>query len=316
MSFSEFSNRATLPGEISLHGHPSDCNTSPALELSRMELEQAQEGERQCLEKVDAAIVCSSREEGDRHDIETTITMEETTTNSSTISLHANTSPRPLQLERPSGRRICGLTTTCWIVCAWLLGITAVLVPVAITLKKRSNPIAGQAILNPPSSPAPTYDRFAALSSIIKEAAPDVTVLSTLQRESLAWLANEDPANLPLDSDPTTVIERFVLILLYHATDGFFWDGPTLWDPKLDWNENWLSDKHVSEWSGIDCSDGEQITTLRLVAVRGLDGTLPTELGLLTNLKRLHIVGKSIFDERECFSQFRVLLYFDVFMSC
>jgi hypothetical protein len=265
MSFSEFSNGATHPAEIPLSGHLSDCDTSLALELSRMELEQAQEGERQFAKEVDAAIVCSLREEGDRHDIETTITTEETTTNSSTVSLHANTSPQPLQLERPSGRRICGLTTTCWIVCAWLLGIMAVLVPVAITLNKRNNPtIVGQAPLNPPSSPAPTYDRFAALSSIIKEAAPDVAVLSTLQRESLAWLANEDPANLPLDSDPTTVVERFVLILLYFATDGFNWDGSYSWEPKMDRNQNWLSDKHVGGWSGIDCNDGERITTLRL----------------------------------------------------
>ena len=70
--------------------------------------------------------------------------------------------------------------------------------------------------------------------------------------------------------------ERAILIALYDATDGANWNN----------NTNWKTDKPLSEWHGVQTNDAGRVTGLRLDWNR-LSGSLPSELGQLTNLKKL-----------------------------
>lgn len=71
--------------------------------------------------------------------------------------------------------------------------------------------------------------------------------------------------------------EREALIALYNATGGDNWTD----------NTNWCSDKPLNEWAGVSYWDGH----VRILALssKGLVGTLPEELGILTGLERLYL---------------------------
>ncbi|MDO4184962.1 MAG: M64 family metallopeptidase [Bacteroidales bacterium] len=71
--------------------------------------------------------------------------------------------------------------------------------------------------------------------------------------------------------------EREALMDLYNSTDGANWKN----------NENWGSDKPLSEWYGVGTDRGH-VRYLSLYD-NGLKGTIPESIGLLTNLADLHL---------------------------
>ncbi len=70
--------------------------------------------------------------------------------------------------------------------------------------------------------------------------------------------------------------DRAALVALYNATDGANWSD----------SENWLSDMPVGEWRGVTADEDGRVTELSLGDI-GLSGTIPPELGSLTNLTDL-----------------------------
>ena len=77
--------------------------------------------------------------------------------------------------------------------------------------------------------------------------------------------------------------DRAALVALYEATDGENWTN----------NTNWLSDKPLGEWSGVTTDDSGRVTVLYLTHNQ-LSGTLPSELGNLTNLQWLMLVSNQL----------------------
>ena len=72
-------------------------------------------------------------------------------------------------------------------------------------------------------------------------------------------------------------IEREALIAIYNALDGENWtDG---------YNNNWLSDKPVGEWSGVGVDENGYVTNLYLTAT----GEIPSAIHDLSYLKSLRI---------------------------
>ena len=71
--------------------------------------------------------------------------------------------------------------------------------------------------------------------------------------------------------------EREILTIFYYATNGDQWLR----------NDNWLSDKPINEWYGINV-DLNGVRQIDLGANK-LSGTLPPEIGELTNLQYLYI---------------------------
>lgn len=75
-----------------------------------------------------------------------------------------------------------------------------------------------------------------------------------------------------------------ILMSLYEATNGTGWDDKT----------GWLNGDPCSpEWHGVTCTDGE-VTELRLGSYNSLDGTLPTQLGKLTELTYFDLGANSL----------------------
>jgi hypothetical protein len=68
---------------------------------------------------------------------------------------------------------------------------------------------------------------------------------SALQEEALNWLADEDPAYLAVDTDPTTLLERYTAVHLYFALRGSWWKDRI----------GWLSEDPVCFWKGLNCTD-------------------------------------------------------------
>ena len=76
--------------------------------------------------------------------------------------------------------------------------------------------------------------------------------------------------------------DREILEILYEATDGPNWTN----------NDNWLTAAPLSEWHGVQLNDGGRVVGLSLFANR-LRGTIPAELGQLTELRNLRLARNS-----------------------
>ena len=80
--------------------------------------------------------------------------------------------------------------------------------------------------------------------------------------------------------------DRAALVALYNATGGANWTN----------NTNWLSNEALSEWHRVETDEDGRVTALRLVA-NELTGTIPPELGRLTNLQVLSLSKNTLSGE-------------------
>jgi hypothetical protein len=75
----------------------------------------------------------------------------------------------------------------------------------------------------------------------------------TREYEALNWLANSDPANLPMHTDKRILVERYTLALLYFSTGGASWMNQCNFlsaDTVCNWNDR--NDK--TEQHGVFCT--------------------------------------------------------------
>ena len=89
---------------------------------------------------------------------------------------------------------------------------------------------------------------------------------------------------------PLPTSDRAVLVTLYNATG-----GGTSWSAS-----NWLSNLPLDRWGGVRTDDGGRVISLDLrgsgfgVLSGSLTGSIPPELGNLTNLERLNVSGNEL----------------------
>ena len=96
---------------------------------------------------------------------------------------------------------------------------------------------------------------------------------------SPASTPTQAPSSTPtLETSVSDPSDHAVLVVLYHATDG----------PNWNTNENWLTDKPISQWYGVSTDAGGRVTVLNLSENR-LNGKIPPELGSLANLTVLDL---------------------------
>ena len=78
--------------------------------------------------------------------------------------------------------------------------------------------------------------------------------------------------------DPPGLSDRDILMIFYRATGG-----------GTDWTgDNWGSDEPIGTWQGVTTNADGRVTHLSLYAME-LNGSIPAELGQLTNLQQLFL---------------------------
>ena len=102
--------------------------------------------------------------------------------------------------------------------------------------------------------------RYANISILIKES---IQMISIAQKGKLETLQKE---------------ERQILEKFYHATNGSEWAN----------NTNWLSDRPIDQWNGIECDEYGFVRSIYL-RFNNLKGTIPAEIEGLKYLETLNL---------------------------
>ena len=76
--------------------------------------------------------------------------------------------------------------------------------------------------------------------------------------------------------------DRLALVALYNSTDGVEWSRKS----------NWLSEKPMKDWDGVTVTDG-RVTIIDL-RVNNLNGPIPSEIGNLTKVRLLILIGNEL----------------------
>uniref|UniRef100_A0A7S3L766 Leucine-rich repeat-containing N-terminal plant-type domain-containing protein n=1 Tax=Amphora coffeiformis TaxID=265554 RepID=A0A7S3L766_9STRA len=106
--------------------------------------------------------------------------------------------------------------------------------------------------------------------------------------QALLWLATFPGGDAKdLEEDTDRLVDRYVLALMFFQLDGFHWTR----------NTNWLSDKDICSWHGIQCYSTTSLNQFSS-AIRGvfletnnLKGSMPWETVFLFNLQTLSLTG-------------------------
>eukprot|EP00540_Astrosyne_radiata_P017154 CAMPEP_0116869948 /NCGR_PEP_ID=MMETSP0418-20121206/28033_1 /TAXON_ID=1158023 /ORGANISM="Astrosyne radiata, Strain 13vi08-1A" /LENGTH=637 /DNA_ID=CAMNT_0004506081 /DNA_START=48 /DNA_END=1960 /DNA_ORIENTATION=- len=114
---------------------------------------------------------------------------------------------------------------------------------------------------------------------------------NSAESRALNWMAAVDPMNLDVATAPPEILvnERYVVVLLYFATNGNNWIRTDL---------NFLSGSSVCSWHnsqdrGVTCDSRDSVESIDLYTTN-LEGTLPGELGILSSLTELSVGTNSL----------------------
>jgi hypothetical protein len=140
---------------------------------------------------------------------------------------------------------------------------------------------------SPTSSPTVNSDELQAILGAFSSV-EDLEQVGSPQHKAMIWLANKD--SFDIDFSNTLFRQRYALVVLYYATQV---DGNTWIDL-----ENYLSPtENECAWGpSIKCNTGifqSRLTGLDLGS-HGLNGKIPTEIGLLTNLESLQLAENNL----------------------
>lgn len=94
---------------------------------------------------------------------------------------------------------------------------------------------------------------------------------------AMVWMAMEASSSMVF-SDGKQAVERFILALLYAATNGDSWENQT----------HWLSSTSVCSWHGVECDVEGHVRSLSLPS-NNMQGSLEPRLGLLSALEKLDL---------------------------
>jgi len=101
------------------------------------------------------------------------------------------------------------------------------------------------------------------------------------------WILNNNPQLAEFSAD--RILQRYALATLYHSTN-----GPTKWGDR----ELWITEADECEWVDVICEDtnevDEGVVTNVVIAENGLEGEVPPEMGMLTNLVQLSMWGNDL----------------------
>jgi len=133
--------------------------------------------------------------------------------------------------------------------------------------------------------------QHAALSLLIDTSSlASIKTKDSPQHKAACWMIYDDSRKIDPRSKrgKAAFLQRYALVVLYHATNGMAWKKSDLW----------LSSSHECKWAGISCYEYNFLYSGIVERIRlsfnGLDGLLPRELSLLTDLQELDLHGNDI----------------------
>jgi len=123
-------------------------------------------------------------------------------------------------------------------------------------------------------------------SSLSNHLGPELHDISSCEPSHIAllWLTQDTHENGEL-YDEISLVNRFVLTLSF-----FSW-----YNYKEPWinNEGWMAFKDECKWFGITCNDKKEVVSISLQGNQ-LSGSIPTQLGLLSQLSRLQLSSNAL----------------------
>lgn len=114
------------------------------------------------------------------------------------------------------------------------------------------------------------------LTQILADLSSAVFVEGSPQNMALMWILGEDNTNLGTDGNTQSIVQRYVLAVVYYSTNGGHWG-----------NHNFLSSFDECRWNVtlVKC-DGAVLTEINLDS-NGLSGKIPSDIQFLKNLRVL-----------------------------
>lgn len=154
---------------------------------------------------------------------------------------------------------------------------------------------------NPAISVAQREETFFNWLKTISQNATALRTTGTPQYEAFRWLLDIDPARLCPGSstaeEKRMIQERYTLALLYFSTNGNNWNVCTS-DPTKSIcpadivSDRWLTSGSVCGWFNVTCTPQGRVEAI--ILQNNLDGTIPRELGFLSDLTVLLLEGNRL----------------------
>jgi hypothetical protein len=133
------------------------------------------------------------------------------------------------------------------------------------------------------------------------EAAETETFPNSAQAKALAWLRNDSLAG---EYDLRRLYQRYALAVFFYATNGNSWENSTGW--LSDANEcTWYSFAFEWDYDPSVC-EGSRFSILKFNS-NGLDGSIPTELELLSDLQTMWLIADA---------GLSVVIHTELYVSC
>eukprot|EP00978_Attheya_sp_CCMP212_P015322 scaffold39519_cov59-Attheya_sp.AAC.6 len=165
---------------------------------------------------------------------------------------------------------------------AVLIFISCIIAIIVTTARNRPGSTLDNAFTSSPT-PSPTVNADELQSQLEAfSTVEDLERIGSPQRNALMWIANHDRSGI--EYTDTLFYQRYALIVLYYATQPNTFTSLDVWVDTT---------KHECDWGrAISCitdsTDMRRLTNIDLAKKR-LQGTIPTEIGLLKDLVRLDI---------------------------
>jgi hypothetical protein len=183
---------------------------------------------------------------------------------------------------------LCGLQRrTLWILAILLLAVIGGIVYAVVnSLNGNNDGTSSASTTTVVTSKEDLVKELTSLNAVSKDDLALFDDPTSVHSQALAWLSNDTIATAQ-DHSPRDVVQRYVLAVLYFATSGPNWTSPYLSsDSVCTWN---LGGTRDYSKQGVYCwNDGLSVDYLILRA-NNLQGQLPWELVLLTNLERISL---------------------------
>ena len=160
-------------------------------------------------------------------------------------------------------------------------------------------------------NPETADQRAKDLTALLSEEKVDLK--STSSQEALSWMVSFDPAQLDFTANnKEEVLQRFAVASLFYGTHPQEWANTTSTTGGAEIEvrrqllrnlestssrrslENWMTDASICQWEGVGCNDGAETITQLNISHADLQGTLPADLTLLSQLTHLDVSNNRI----------------------